>query len=281
MKNTFSGILFAMLWASASATTKFGIRSAEPLVLSEVRFLIAGVLMLGFGYGITKSRLPAPHEWKQLLLFGFLNTTLYLGLFVLAMQQLAAGIGSLAIALNPLMISLLSAAFNRSKIKPTVWAGIGLGMAGVGLATYPLLLNSYATPQGLLLLLGSMFSYSVGTVYYSAKKWELPRLALNGWQVFFGGLVLLPFTIIFRVKESHFDTRFWLSVGWLILPVSVGAVQLWLYLLKINPVRASLWLFLCPVFGFLYASVLLGEPLSWHTFAGTTLVIAGLWTGRK
>jgi drug/metabolite transporter (DMT)-like permease len=281
LKSIIPGVLFAMLWASASAATKFGIISAEPLVLSNVRFLLAGTMMLVYAYGIEKSALPTRREWQQLVVFALLNTTLYLGLFVLAMKQVAAGIGSLSTATNPLIISVLSAFWVGRRVKYTEWMAIVLGMAGVGLATYPLLQNSFATLEGLLILAGSMLSYSIGTVYYSTCKWTLTRVALNGWQVFIAGFLLLPFTFIFHEKDSTFDLRFWLSVFWLIIPVSIIAVQLWLYLLKTEPDKASLWLFLCPVFGFIYASVLLREPLTWHTFAGTALVIAGLWIGRK
>ena len=75
--------------------------------------------------------------------------------------------------------------------------------------------------------------------------------------------------------------QFWLSVFWLIIPVSIIALQLWFYLVKIDAVKASLWIFLCPVFGFANSFVLLGEPITWHTFAGTALVIAGLYLAQR
>ena len=66
------------------------------------------------------------------------------------------------------------------------------------------------------------------------------------------------------------------STFWLIIPVSIIALQLWFYLVKLDAVKASLWIFLCPLFGFAYSYFLLGEPITWHTFVGTALVIAGL-----
>ena len=75
-----------------------------------------------------------------------------------------------------------------------------------------------------------------------------------------------------------FGFNFWAGTLWLILPVSIGAVQCWLYLLKNNAARASYWLFLCPVFGFLISAYLLNEPLSWFTAAGVALVLIGLYT---
>ncbi|QIP14298.1 DMT family transporter [Spirosoma aureum] len=294
MRQLIPGLLFAALWASASAATKFGVQSVHPLILANVRFFVAGGGMLLFAYGIQhsdtgalKKAWPTATEWRQLTIFALLNTTLYLGAFVLAMKQVSAGIGSLSTATNPLFIALLSALWLRRIPQWNEIGGLLLGLLGIGIATYPLLLNSYATVDGLLILLGGMISVSAATVYYARIKWRLPSLVINGWQVLLGGLLLLPFTCLMAVLDpnefssSHYDLRFWASVFWLILPVSVAALQLWFFLVRQDPIRASLWLFLCPIFGFMYSYLLMGEPITLYTVVGTALVIGGLWLGRK
>jgi drug/metabolite transporter (DMT)-like permease len=282
MKNILLGLVFAALWASASAATKIGLTVAEPFTIANVRFFLAGILMLIFAHLLRGYRLPRRAEIMPLAIYGFLNVTVYLGLFVLAMKEVSAGIGSLSTATNPLMISVLSALWLGRKVKWLEWTALSLGMIGVGIATYPLLQNSYATTWGLWILFFSMLSYSIGTVYYSRIKWELPILAINGWQVLLGGFLMLPFTFLFTdFSKNTYDHNFWGSVMWLVIPVSIGAVQLWLYLLKLDPVKAAMWLFLCPIFGFLYANLLLNEPITIYTYAGTALVLVGLYIGQK
>jgi probable blue pigment (indigoidine) exporter len=279
MRQILPGILFALLWASAAVATKIGVQSVPPLLLANIRFLIAGGLMLGYAYGLRRPSgagfrsLP----WRQLAIFAFLNTTLYLGAFVLALRQVSAGIGSLSTATSPLFITLLSALWLRRPLRLLEGLGIILGLAGVGLAAYPLLGNSYASLQGLLILMAGMVSVSAATVYYAGVSWQLPALYINGWQVLLGGFFLLPFTWLTAFPGTfHFDLPFWGSVFWLIGPVSVVALQLWFFLVKQDPVRASLWMFLCPIFGFFYSWLLLGEPITGYTLAGTALVITGL-----
>lgn len=279
MRQLLPGILFAALWASASVATKFGVAAADPLVLATTRFFIAGITMLTYAYLLapTGNRLPKGNEWKQLLIFSVLNTTLYLGAFVLAIKHISAGIGSLSTATNPLFIMVLSAIWLKRKLNKSEIAGVVLGLFGVALACYPLLLKSYATMEGLLILLVGMISVSAATVYYASIKWTLSNIVINGWQVLMGGCVLSPFMLLTSdVKNSHLNSVFWLSVFWLIVPVSIIALQLWFYLVKLDAVKASLWIFLCPLFGFAYSYFLLGEPITWHTFVGTGLVIAGL-----
>jgi probable blue pigment (indigoidine) exporter len=277
------GLLFAMLWASASVATKFGVAHNPPLVLATVRFFIAGAGMLVWAYAVQRSNpLPKGIEWQRLILFSFLNTALYLGLFVLALRQVSAGIGSLSTATNPLFISLMSAIWLRRRVRWQEGVGLALGLFGVVVATLPLLEKAYATTEGLLILLGSMLSVSAATVYYARFEWRLPTLVINGWQVLIAGLLLLPVTLLTTdLPTLHLDGTFWAAVGWLVVPVSVVALQLWFGLVKIDAVRASLWLFLCPVFGFIYSALLTAEPITAHTVAGTLLVIGGLWMGRK
>lgn len=285
MKTILTGLLFAMLWASASVATKFGILSAPPLILGNLRFFIAGFVLLGFCYLISRDkqyRMPDAAEWKQLSIFGFLNTTVYLGLYVYAMKYTAAGIGSLATSTNPLIIVLLSSwLMGRKPAKAEIFSII-IGMAGIGLATYPLLKSSNTSILGVTILMISMVAVSFASVYYARVKWTLPNLLINGWQVALGGIFLLPFTLAMSdFSTVQFDSRLIYSVLWLSLAVSVVGLICWFYLLKIDTVKASLWLFLCPLFGFFYAWWLLDEPITWYTIAGTFLVVTGLYIGQR
>jgi drug/metabolite transporter (DMT)-like permease len=285
VKNIGIGLLFSILWSSASVATKFGVQSAPPLVLANIRFFIAGILLLGFSYSFGKGqhyRLPRRRELFQLGLFGFLNTTLYLGLYVYAMKYSTAGIGSLAVSVNPLIIVLLSSWWLQRRPRPEEWLGIVLGMAGVGVATYPLLADSSVTTLGVVLLMSSMIAVSAASVYYATVLWKLPNLLINGWQALLGGILLLPAT--FFISDSStavYDLQFWTSVLWLSLAVSIIGLICWFYLLGIDTVTASMWLFLCPLFGFFFAWWLMSEPITIYTIVGTVFVVGGLYAGQR
>jgi len=274
-----AGFFFAVLWPSAAVTTKIGLQYSQPFVIAVTRFFLASVLLLFLSHIILRKKLPQQKQWKQLAIYGFLNITTYLGLYVLAMQQVSAGLGSLSIATNPVFISIISAVWFRNKVTPAVMVSLLLCFFGVVIAAYPLLLSSYATPTGLALLVVSMLCYSAGAIYFSGSHWNnLHILTINGWQTLFGGTFLLPFALYFYDgTKNNFTTQWALSILWLAIPVSIVAVQLWLFLLSDNPVKASFWLFLCPVFGFALAALVMKEPLSWYTLTGLLFVIGGLY----
>ena len=282
VKKILTGLIFAALWGSGSVATKLGLKVAQPLLLINTRFFLAALLMLAISLLINKDRFPKRNEWLPLFLCGLLSMAIYPSAFVYAMKHVTAGIGTLGSATCPLIISVLNAVWLRKKITWNIWTGLAIGLFGIAVAIYPLLQNAHATPTGVLLLTFSMLCYSVGTVYYQSINWTLPRLSINGWQVLFGGIILLPFTsFLFDTTANEFNTTFWFSVLWLVIPVSIIAVQIWLYLLKAEPTKASLWLFLCPIFGFLYSYLLTGEPITTYTIVGTILVIIGLYLGKK
>jgi drug/metabolite transporter (DMT)-like permease len=199
------------------------------------------------------------------------------------MQEVSAGLGSLAVAINPVIITTVGLLWNQQTIGYRIIGSLFLGFTGVAVAAYPLLLGSHATIQGILMLISSMLVYSAGTLYFQRNQWnELHLITINGWQTLLGGIFLLPFTLYYwKLGSNLFNPVFWLSTSWLAIGVSIGAVQTWIYLLKHSGTKASYWLFLSPIFGFLYASLIMQEPMGVWTVTGTVLVLAGLYLGTK
>lgn len=274
------GILFAAVWSSASVAAKIGLKAVQPLVLYQGRFTLAAVCMLVLIYLIQGKRLPKGKEWGQLALFGFFNVTLALGFFVYGIREVAAGIGALQVGLNPLVITVLAAIVARKKIPVKGVVALFLGILGVAICVYPLLLESYATPKGLMFLGLGTLSYSSAAVFYSKIDWKMDKLTINGWQSFFGALFLFPATFLAYDGSSVYNEYFFYPVIWLGIPLSVAGVYLWLWLLSKDTVRASFFLFLCPPFGLFYAYFILDEPFTLYTLIGLIVVMVAIYLGK-
>lgn len=278
VKWLLTGLVFTLLWSSASTATKEGLRVAQPLTIAICRFAIASVLMLLYAHGIRRYQPPRGRQWRMLSIYALLNITIYLGLYVLAMKYVTAGIGALAVATNPIFIGILSILFLKEKLSVRVVVALILGSGGVFVAAFPLLHHAGVSVKGLLLMLLGMLSYSAASIYFNKMDWgQLKILTINGWQTLIGGLLLLPFVIFsYKNQENHFDRHFWMAAGWLAVFVSIIAIQCWLWLLKAAPVKAGMWLYLCPISGFIIAAVMLHEPLSLYTLAGVIMVFIAL-----
>jgi drug/metabolite transporter (DMT)-like permease len=278
-----AGIVFSVLWPSASTATKIALTNSQPFTICFVRFVCAGAIMIIISHLIRRQALPKGRIWGSLAIYGLLANTLYLSLYVVAMQHVSAGLGSLSVATAPILINLITAMLDRRRPGTITLLSLVICMTGVTLAAWPLLRNSTATLAGLGILMLGMISYSLSVIYFARTNWNgLSLLTINSWQILFGALFLLPLlALTYRSDANHWTRDTWASVLWLAVIVSIVAVRLWLWLLKVDVARSSFWLFLCPVFGFVISAIFTHEPLTGYTFGGMALVITGIWWEQK
>jgi drug/metabolite transporter (DMT)-like permease len=274
---TFTAVLFTALWASAAIATKFGLRSAAPLTLATARFLIAGSILVLYSHLVRRLPWPERTVYRPLFVLGMLNTTIYLGATFVALEYVSPGLFNLFVTTNPLLVALLSRWWLGRSITRGEWGGMVLAGMGLTLASWPSLRHGHASVLGVVLVMGGMTAMALGTVYFSKVQLALPNLTINAWQLVIGGLVLLPFAIAFNgPSPPRWDVTFWAALAWLVLAVSIGAMALWFYLLRADPLHASTWLFLTPVFGYGLQWLLLGTPVTIWDVVGTVLVVTGL-----
>src|SRR4051812_22113057 len=122
---------FCLLWASAFSVAKFAIADCPPLFLLAIRFLIAGVVVLGaaaaFGMPIKLGR-------RDLLVFaalGIANQAAYLGLAYVGMRSISSGLSALVISANPVLVGVLAALFLSERMTWRKAFGLLLGVGGV------------------------------------------------------------------------------------------------------------------------------------------------------
>lgn len=277
------GFPFAALWASASVASKIGLTDSQPFTISFIRFTIAGLLMIFIAHVLLKKSLPKGQQWKQLAIYGLLNISLYLGLFIVAIGEVSAGLGSLAVAINPVIITVTLAIWDKQKLPFLKVLSLLLGITGVSVCSYPLIMASHASIKGLIILFLSMSVYSVGTIYFQKHKWDgMHLLTINGWQTLFGALFTLPALLLtWDGSKNSFDLSFWGATLWLVFMVSIAAVQSWIFLLRNFGDRSSYWLFLSPIFGFAFSNLIMHEPIGLLTFIGTAFVFISLLLNKS
>jgi drug/metabolite transporter (DMT)-like permease len=155
------GFPFAALWASASVASKIGLTAAQPFTISFIRFSGAGLLMLVISHVFMQKQLPKGRQWKQLAVYGLLNISLYLGLFIIAIGEVSAGLGSLAVAINPVIITVALTIWDKQKLAFTKITSLLIGIIGVSICSFPLIVASHASVKGLIILFLSMSVYSI------------------------------------------------------------------------------------------------------------------------
>ncbi len=276
---TVIGIFFTMLWSSAAIATKIGLNSTTPLALATIRFIIAGGLLFLYIYFFhQKYPWPKLTEWRSLFFLGLFNTTIYLGATFWALNDVSAGLFNLFVTTNPFLVAFLSWILLKRKVLLMEWIGMTVAGFGLLIATWPSFSAGEIPVYGLIILGIGMSSMAVGSVYFKKIDLKLPSIVINTWQMTIGGIILIPIAFILE-KDSYFmklDLNLLGSLGWLVFVISIGTMLLWFYLLKQDTVKANNWLFLTPIFGYLFAHVFLGESVTIFDSVATIFVVIGL-----
>lgn len=276
--DTLLGLLFVFLWASASTAAKVGFQGQPPLTVLSIRFAIAGAMMLAWTYGIRRnSALPRGKQWVELTIIGLTNSTLFLGAAWLALRQVSVGMYSLFLATMPFLVAILSSLWLDRKVTRAEWLGILVATCGLAVVAVPSLQNSTATWGGLALLAVAMISQAVGSVYLKRSRIALSSTTINTWQLILGLILLLPIAVPLNGNTPlQVTPNLLIGLAWSVVMVSVVANALLFSLQKRDPLRASTWLLLAPIFSYLQAALVLGEPIRPFDIAGSALVVAGL-----
>lgn len=279
-KGLMLGLLFTVLYASGAVAMKFGLQSAPPLTLATLRFIIAGMLLLIYIYVLQrgKYRMPNKREFWILFWLGLLNTSLFLGLGLIALQTISSSIFNLFVPVNALLYALLAFLFLGQKIRLKEWGGIVISFTGLFIASYPSLIDSHATIGGILLLAVAIMSMAIGSLIYKKMDLQLPSIVINTWQVVFGGLILVIPTLLLEAGQPiKMDMNVIGYLIWSVFALSIFNLSLWFYLLKKDAITANNWLLLNPVAGYILGAILLGEPITQLSVIGAVLVLLGLY----
>lgn len=280
IKGLMLGLVFTVFYASGAVAMKFGLLAGPPLTLTTIRLVIAGLLLLFYLYIWQRGKYKMPNKKEMALLcsLGLLNTSLFLGLGIIALVSVSSGMFNLFVPINSLLFALLAFLFLGQKIKWKQWAGMVIAFTGLIIASYPALIGSHASVSGIILLALAVLSMAVGSLLYKKTNIQLPPIVVNTWQTVFGGVILIiPVLLLEAGKPITVDMNLIGYLLWSVFALSIFNLSLWFYLLKKDAIIANNWLLLTPVAGYILGAIILGEPITKFAVTGTIFVLLGLY----
>ncbi|MGO9356569.1 MAG: DMT family transporter [Xanthobacteraceae bacterium] len=271
--------LFCLLWSFAFVAGKVGVTDCPPLIFLAARFLIAGVLILGFsalrGDGWDLSR----RDIACFVVIGIANNALYLGLGYLGLRTISAGLNALIVSTNPVFTAILAAALLSEAITWRKVAGLLLGVAGVAIVVAHRISAGSDSSVGVLFSVGALASIVAGTILFKQLAPKGNLWIGNGIQHLAGGLAVTPFAVAFSdFGEIVPSGRLIAALGFLVLFGSIVAYLLWFRLLNaLGATAASAYHFLMPPLGMLFGWMVLGEHIDARDLVGIVPVALGIF----
>lgn len=265
--------------AACYPAIKAGLEFAPSLRFAGLRTLVGGLALLLVLLIRREPLWPEARLARWILPLGLVATTLTFGAMFASPAYTGAGIASVLGNTQPLIIIVLAALFLSERIGWSKGLALGFGLAGVTLLALPSLRGQNGHPLlGAMLALGASASAAVASVTVKCLRPGKALMALTGWQLIAGSVVLLGLSAVFEPRETIARTGGF--VGLLLFLALVGtalSTWLWFWLLqRAEAGRLSLYLFLVPVFGLLIALGGFDERLNALQGGGVALILGAL-----
>jgi drug/metabolite transporter (DMT)-like permease len=272
-----------LVWGSTYLAIRYAVATLPPLLMAGARFVIAGAILLLWARLRGNGR-PSKVDWTTGLMSGALLLLGGNGAVVWAEQRVPSGIAALLVAVVPLWMVLLDwlRPGGRRPAVP-VFAGLGLGLVGLGLLVGPDALHGSSDISLLgagVLMLGSL-SWAIGSLYI--KRAPRPSSANNGsgTQMIAGGVCLLLVGAIGgelgQLDVAHASTASWLGFLYLVTFGSLVGFTAYLYLLAhTTAAKAATYAYVNPVVAVFLGWLVAHEPVSSRTVIAAAVILAGV-----
>lgn len=270
--------LFVLLWSTGFIGAKYGLPYVEPLTFLLVRLGLVAVVL---GLVALATRAPWPKSWAaagRIALAGLLVHGVYLsGVFLAIAHGLPAGVTALVVGLQPLLIAALSGPMLGERVSGRQWAGLLLGLAGVGLVVREKFAIDADHLIGLGYALAALLGITFGTLYQKRHGTGMDLRSGTAIQYAATALVLAVAAPLTETMRIEWTGEFVFALLWLSFVLSVGAIFLLFALIRRGAAaKVSSLFYLTPPVTALVAWAMFDERLGAVALAGMGVAVAGV-----
>ena len=267
-----------LLWALNATVTRYVLTHGwHPLAYGTIRYAAATLLFWGFTFVRERSFRIALRDMRLVLLaalFIFVNQLV----FVYALDKTSAATVTLFLGATPIFIGVLAGLIGLERMGRGFWLAAVVSIIGVGfVASGSGGFSGRIVGDGLAVLTAVTWAgYSV-LITPLMRRYSPFRISslvlLCGW---------IPLAIAgsrqMAAQTFHFSGLVWLCFAFAVVgPLFLTNILWFTAIGRVGPSRASLFSNVQPIFGVLFALILLGEHLTvWEVVGGVVILSAVL-----
>ena len=290
--NWFLMILPFALWGTSMAAMTPLVSSGGPELVAFLRLLPAGILVLITTYLLKRDLKIYRCDLKWFIVFTIVDATFFQLFLTYGISETGAGLGSVLIDSQPLIVALLARAIFGNLINPIGWLGLLFGLGGIIFLGFPkeflekwwlmsdTNLGDINFNVGEAWMLAAALSMALGTILIRLTCTKSDPVSVTGWHMVFGSLPL--------IIKYFLDTNFqalpnWTFTEWGLMSFasifgSAIAYGLFFYFANNKEITGfSTLAFLTPVFALLSGGVWLDERLTAIQWVGVAFVLVSVF----
>ena len=290
--NWFLMILPFALWGTSMAAMTPLVSSGGAELVASLRLLPAGILVLITTYFLKRDLRIYKCDLKWFVVFTIVDATLFQLFLTYGISKTGAGLGSVLIDSQPLLVALLARAIFGNLINPIGWLGLLFGLGGIIFLGFPMeflekwwlmsdtSLSDVQFNIGEAWMLAASLAMALGTILirFTCKKSD--PVAVTGWHMVFGSL---PLIFKYFLNTNFQSLPNWSFNDWGLMAFSSifgGAIAYGLFFYFANNKEItgfSTLAFLTPVFALLSGGVWLNERLTIVQWIGVAFVLVSVF----
>ena len=290
--NWFLMILPFALWGTSMAAMTPLVSSGGADLVASLRLLPAGILVLITTYLFKRDLRIYRCDLKWFFVFTIVDATFFQLFLTYGISKTGAGLGSILIDSQPLLVALLARVIFGNLINPVGWLGLLFGLGGIIFLGVPkeLLENWFLISDksisgitfnvGELWMLGASLAMALGTILIRFTCTKSDPVAVTGWHMVLGSVPL----IIKHCVQSDFPLLpNWAIFDWGLMAfasVFGGALAYGLFFYFANNKEItgfSTLAFLTPIFALLTGGFYLNERLTIIQWIGVFFVLMSVF----
>ncbi|SEJ54851.1 Permease of the drug/metabolite transporter (DMT) superfamily [Dyadobacter sp. SG02] len=269
-----------IVWGSTYFFIQRALEGFPPFFLGAFRFIIAGLLMLGWSV-MQGEEVFSWKVMKPAIVTGLLLLFVGNGVIIWVEQFLPSAMVAIMVSSAPLWFVLLDKPkWSENLSNKSTIVGLVIGFAGVILLFYEKIMatmssmNSSRDLFAMVLVVFSSMAWAGGSLYSKYNSVSNSATVNSTWQMLAAGIAFIPGTLISgewaAIDISAIPVNAWLATTYLIFIGSIAGFSAYVWLLKVQPAtKVSTYAYVNPV-----VAVLLGIFFAHESI--TPLQISGL-----
>ncbi len=275
-------ITVCLVWGTTYLGIRIAVETIPPLALTAIRFVVAGIVMLGIARW-RGERIPTDSRTLlNLAVIGFLMVGVGNLAVVWAEQWVPSGMAALLVATAPfwmVIIELMHGSGDRPDFRTAL--GMLIGFAGVAMLVTPKgaggAFDAHFIIGALVMQLGSI-GWQIGSVRSKYYLKNVPLLASASLQMLMGGIIVAIVSIaIGEPARFRVTPRTFAALAYLTVFGSIIAYSAYVYALAhIRTAQMSLYAYVNPVIAVVVGWLVLREQLTWVSVLAMVVILGGV-----
>src|SRR5215469_8347225 len=277
-RTTLELIALGAVWGGSFLFMRVAASDFGPFALVDVRLALGALILMPFLWRARAQFTPA--LWLRVAGIAAINSVLPFALFAWGAERAPAGIGAITNAMTVMFTALVAFLLYKERIGARRLVGLAAGFVGVAILASG---RSAGASVGTAALAGTMAAllYGFGINFVRHYLKGLPAAAVAAANLGAGAVLLAPLAI-YTWPHHPIPATSWLSAVLLgVLCTGIAFVFYYRLIHRIGPARTSTVTYLIPLFGVIWAWLLLGEPLTLTMALAGALILAGVGLSQK